>query len=358
MSRPGTVQRIVADLAAEARFLVAGGAAQGRLALCVALGATGAVLLALALGLDDPWWAGITAVAVLQSEARATLVRSVERMLGTIAGAVIGFLLVPTLDSHLLFFLACAGVVGFTIYAQERTSRSYTVMLGGVTSLLILFGSLTEPDKSLNLAVYRCLEVLTGVVSGSLAAYLLHPRRGLPPAFGAARPGIFARPVDADLLGLALIGGVSVAAIPGIWEVLQLPGLGQTPVTAFVMVTALRGDVLLRGLTRCLGCVLGGLYGIAVLGLVGDAFLPWLVCLAFGLYVAGFLQHGGGDASYSGQQASIALLVALVQGSGPTPDILPAVNRLTGIIGGIVLVWLFVFLLDPLRVILVRRFKE
>lgn len=356
MSRARTVRRVASDLAAVARSLVAGGGDQGRLALCVALGATGAVLLALALDLEDPWWAGITAVAILQAEARATLVRSIERMLGTIAGAVIGFLLVPTLDNHVLFFLACTGVVGFTIYAQERTSRSYTIMLGGVTSLLILFGSLTEPDRSFSLAVYRCLEVLAGVVSGSLAAYLLHPRRGVPTDVGTGKPGIFTDPVDADLLGLALIGGIAVAAIPGIWEVLQLPGLGQTPVTAFIMVTALRGDVVLRGLTRCLGCILGGLYGIALLGLVGDAFLPWLACLFLGLYVAGFLQHGGGDASYAGQQAAIALLVALVQGSGPTPDILPAVNRLAGIVGGIVLVWLCVILLDPLRRWLVRSF--
>jgi len=31
------------------------------------LGATGAVLVALALNLDNPWWAGISAVSILQA---------------------------------------------------------------------------------------------------------------------------------------------------------------------------------------------------------------------------------------------------------------------------------------------------
>ena len=61
---------------------------------------------------------------------------------------------------------------------------------------------------------------------------------------------------------------------------------------------ALRSDPGLKALTRLFGCLLGGLYGLVVIGLVGDAFVPWLICLMLGLYAACFLQHGGGDASY------------------------------------------------------------
>jgi uncharacterized membrane protein YccC len=130
---------------------------------------------------------------------------------------------------------------------------------------------------------------------------------------------------------------------------LELPALGQTPITAFVVMTAMRSDPRLKALARLIGCCIGGLYGIAAIGIVGDAFVPWLAWLIIGLYVAGFLQHGGGDAGYVGQQAAVALLMAMVTGPAASPDILPAIDRLTGIAGGIVFISFVMAMLDPLR---------
>jgi len=112
---------------------------------------------------------------------------------------------------------------------------------------------------------------------------------------------------------------------------------------------ALRSDPGLKALTRLFGCLLGGLYGLVVIGLVGDAFVPWLICLMLGLYAACFLQHGGGDASYVGHQAAVAVLMAIVTGQAASPDIWPAIDRLVGIVGGIAIVSLVTALLGPLR---------
>jgi hypothetical protein len=58
--------RITRDISGEAHaFRLTG--TQARLATCASLGATGAVLVALALNLDNPWWAGISAVSILQA---------------------------------------------------------------------------------------------------------------------------------------------------------------------------------------------------------------------------------------------------------------------------------------------------
>jgi hypothetical protein len=57
-----------------------------------------------------------------------------------------------------------------------------------------------------------------------------------------------------------------------------------------------------------------------------------------GLYFAGFLQNGGDDAGYVGQQAALALIMSMVSGPAASPDILPPIDRLTGIAGGIVIV--------------------
>ena len=350
----GTLGRVAQDLVAEAQ--VFGSSHRlARIALCASLGGVGAVLVALTLHLDQPWWAAISAVSVLQAEASATLTRSIERMIGTVLGALVGYLLAPLVAWHLAFEIACAGIVAFTVYGQDRTVRSYAVLMFGVTALLVLFGTLSAPSQALYLAADRSLEVLTGIVVGGLVTYALHPVQGArPPA--AHTPGILSRPVDADLLGIAVEGGIAVAVIPAVWTAFELPGLSQTPITAFVVMTAMRGDPRLKALTRALGCLMGGLFGIASVGLVGDAVLPWLACLSLGLYLAASLQHGGGDAAYAGHQAAIAVILVMVQGPAATPDLTPAIDRLAGIVGGIGVVWAVTALLGPLRRSFVRVF--
>ena len=73
---------------------------------------------------------------------------------------------------------------------------------------------------------------------------------------------------------------------------------------------------------------MGGLFGVASIGLVTDAMLPWLACLGLGLYLAAYLQHGGGAAAYAGHQAAIAIILVMVQGPAATSDLTPAVDRL------------------------------
>ena len=71
---------------------------------------------------------------------------------------------------------------------------------------------------------------------------------------------------------------------------------------------------------------------------IGDAFLPWLLFLAAGLFVCGHIYRGSGDASYVGQQAAIAIMLAMIQGAAPSSDIVPAIDRMVGVFGGILVV--------------------
>jgi uncharacterized membrane protein YccC len=350
----GRLDRIFGDIAEQGLRLLDFRGAQARLALCGALGVAGAVLFAMALNLDNPWWAGISVISILQAEHRATARRAVDRMIGTAVGAAIGFVSAIFVAWHLPFMLACAVVAAFTIYAQERTNRSYAVLLGGVTALIVLFGAFENPHQALWLAVYRGLEVIAGIIVGALVSFVLLPTGG---AGGEepAKPGVWTRPIDVELILIAATGGIAVAAIPVLWTAMELPGLGQTPITVFIVMTALRTDPTLKALARLIGCCLGGLYGVVVIGLVADAFLPWLACLVFGLYLSCFLQHGRGEASYAGQQASIALILSIVVGPAASANMEPAINRFAGIVGGIVVVALITALLDPLRLYLTRR---
>jgi hypothetical protein len=59
---------------------------------------------------------------------------------------------------------------------------------------------------------------------------------------------------------------------------------------------------------------------------------------AAGLFVCGHVCRGSGDASYVGQQAGVAIVLAMVQGAAPSSDIVPAIDRMVGAFGGILVV--------------------
>ena len=226
-------------------------------------------------------------------------------------------------------------------------NHSYAVLLVGVTALLVMFGSLSTPDAALSLAAYRGLEIIVGAAAASLVDTLLAPDRGNPEQ-EPAKPGVFSTPMDKDQLVIAITAGLAIASVPSIWNSLELPGLDQTPITAFVIMIAIRRDPHWTAATRALGCLAGGAYGLLCLGIIDDSLFLWAGLLFLGLYLSGHILHRNGDASYMGHQAGVAVILAMVEGSAPSADILPAIDRLVGIFGGIVLVAVFQNLLSPL----------
>ncbi|RVU16316.1 FUSC family protein [Methylobacterium oryzihabitans] len=340
--------RVLGDLRAQAALLAAGGPTSG-LAFRTALATVLSVLAALALHLDSPDWAGITALAIVQKDVAATLARSIDRAAGTVVGAVVGFIGVGVVDDHLLFGALCVAAVTLGIYGEARVTHGYAMLLGGLTTMLVLFGSLDAPEQALSVAVYRALEILCGIAVSFLVDYALCPsgvlRASLPP-----KPGLFARPVDRGLLAVALTAGISGILIVLIWKGFQLPGFGQTPISAFLILAAMRGEPWLSALNRIGGCFVGGAYGLLAMAACGDAMLPWLGLMLAGLFVTAHVKHGGKDSAYAGHQAAIATVLAMVQGFAPSDDILPAIDRLVGIAGGILVVAVGeILLLPPVR---------
>jgi len=208
-----------------------------------------------------------------------------------------------------------------------------------------MFGSLATPDAALHLAVYRTLEIYVGLIAACIVDFGLADFGVHRPA--TRRPGVWRRPVDRELAAIAITAGIAISLIPAIWETLELPGLSQTPITAFVILNAMRQEPNWKSLTRAAGCLLGGLYGLAAMHFIGDSFIPWLIALAAGTWVTAHIGNGGGDASYVGLQAGVAIVIAMVQGPGPSPDILPALDRLIGVFGGVIIVAICQPLLMP-----------
>jgi len=302
------------------------------------------VAAALALHLEDVWWAGISAFMSTQATRPASLQRAVMRIVGTVAGAGLGILVAPVLahdhvaGSLLVLLFATVGGLGSLV-----SPHGYAWLFMGITANLILMASLTTPPSAFSLGVYRIIEVVVGVASALLIAAVLAPDD--PAGIVSQAPGW------SDLLGKnwqavlhAFRAGIAIMLLPLVWGWLDLPGLSQMAISvaAVMAVPSLSADpdetarnVIGRAVHRLLGCFLGGIAALALLWLSITAFLPWLAALGAGIWVCCHVQASARGVGYVGTQAAIVFIITMVQGWSPADSILPAIDRFAGMACGL-----------------------
>src|SRR5271166_2239297 len=156
------MREIVDTLWHETKELVEPGP-RWRICAMASLSVMFSVLLALALQLDNPWWAGISGFMSTQATRPGSLHRGALRIIGTVAGAGVGFLVMPWLAyDHVagcLFILlfSTLGSLGALV-----SPHAYAWLFMGITANLVALSSLNEPLSVLHNAVYRVLEVSVG----------------------------------------------------------------------------------------------------------------------------------------------------------------------------------------------------
>jgi len=143
---------------------------------------------------------------------------------------------------------------------------------------------------------------------------------------------------------LAWQGAWSVMILASLAYTWNLSGFAQAMVTAVAVLilpaSALgkptRKPVAERMIQRFIGCLLAGAVSLALLPLVGDNALACMVALCAGVWMGCHVQTGTQGASYVGRQFSIAFIMVFVQDHHWSSDPMPALMRLVGILGGIV----------------------
>jgi uncharacterized membrane protein YccC len=352
----GAKRSLVASLIAELRELTVTGP-KAKTCLIATLSVVLSVLAALYLHLDNAWWAGISGFIVSQATSAASFKKGLQRIGGTAAGAAVAFVAMRWIAyDHVacyLFLLICTfvGVLGF-----EVSRNGYAWLLSAVTADMIVLMSLLQPTQTLHAAVYRTAEVAIGTVVAMLLTFMLAddaPDARLDPA---PEPPGFAG-ADAPALLHAARSGVSVMLIPLVWSWLNLPAFGaQMGVTAIVVSAVpalgtppsiLLSTVVTRALHRIVGCLIGGVAALLCLVAPLTTFLPWLLALAGGVYVATHIQSSARGISYVGTQISIVFIMTLVQGFGPPSSIWPGVDRFAGIMIGLMVLLVVSLVLWP-----------
>jgi uncharacterized membrane protein YccC len=328
---------------AEIEIMNARGGHCARTTLAVAL----AVIIALLLRVDAPWWAAISAFVSIQMTAPSSIERGALRIIGTAIGAAIALLLTPWLIEDqvavsLVLFLASA----IAVLGLQVSSHGYAFMLGGVTLDMVVLATLGDPTSALSVACNRTAEVTIGTMMAVLVSLLLSPPAekmthrdapGWSDLFGTQWPSV----------QHALRAGLGVMLVPWVWNFLELPNLSQTAITvAAVMAVqattedevANRQRVVTRATHRIFGCLIGGVAGLAALSLSLENFVPWLLVVCAGVWIGAHVQSSTRGIGYVGTQGAVVFMMTLVQGFGPPASIFAGVERFVGITGGLLIV--------------------
>jgi uncharacterized membrane protein YccC len=117
-----------------------------------------ALIIALWLDLQRPYWAMTTVYITSQPLAGATSSKAFYRVLGTLIGASATVAMLPNfVNAPQLLSLVIALWVGLCLYVSllDGTPRSYVFMLAGYTAAFVGFPEVSEPASIFNATLAR-----------------------------------------------------------------------------------------------------------------------------------------------------------------------------------------------------------
>lgn len=146
-----------------------------------------ALYIAMAIPLDNPYWAMSSVYIVSHPLSGATSSKSLYRALGTFLGACASVAIVPPFAHQpVMLSLVIALWVGALFYFSQldRTPRSYIFMLAAYTVPLIGLSHVNDPETVFNVALARTEEIVLGIVCAAVINAVVFPSR-IAPVLGA-----------------------------------------------------------------------------------------------------------------------------------------------------------------------------
>lgn len=139
-----------------------------------------AMWLSLRFELDQPRTAMLTVAIVMQSRSGMVFAKSYYRLLGTLVGVLVSFLLVALFAQERVPFLIYMAVwIGFCTAGSMifRNHQSYAFVLAGYTLCIVGLPAAINPGQTFNIGVTRISEILIGLLSATLVSDLIFPQR-------------------------------------------------------------------------------------------------------------------------------------------------------------------------------------
>ncbi|MFZ4779255.1 MAG: FUSC family protein, partial [Terrimicrobiaceae bacterium] len=128
--------------------------------------------------LDEPGWALFTVfVLMIAQYVGAIAEKSIFRLIGTVVGGILGYLITGAFEQDPVIFLVLIGFVVGTCTALFGQSRyPYAFFLAGMTTLVVASNGMGNPDTSWTFMLWRIEEIFVGLMVTMLVQSLLWPR--------------------------------------------------------------------------------------------------------------------------------------------------------------------------------------
>ena len=147
-------------------------------------------------------------------------------------------------------------------------------------------------------------------------------------------PDAFTNP---DHVRFAVKGTTAVMVSYFFFKVLAWPGIHTCVITCFIVALPTMGEMISKLTLRISGALIGGAMGIGSLILLMPHLqnsAAFLAMMAVGAFIASWVKTGDERIAYAGLQIGLAFFLSDLKGSGPTPDMTTARDRIIGILIG------------------------
>lgn len=149
---------------------------ENRAAIRTAISALISILISFKFHLETPYWSGMTAVIVSNLYTGSIIDKAMMRIIGTLAGAFLGFFIAGIVaNSFLLYLLCCFLVVSISVYFYNYSKYGYAYLLGALCTFVIVSQLALNPEKAFFVAIWRPVEIGVGVFVSAISAYVIFP---------------------------------------------------------------------------------------------------------------------------------------------------------------------------------------
>lgn len=142
---------------------------------------------------------------------------------------------------------------------------------------------------------------------------------------------------DSDVIIHGIKAGLAAVLALGIWFFSNWPG-GLNGIISSIVISIRKDLFEMTNISvyRLLGCILGGGVAIFPLAFFALNLYEFILILFFAAWAFSYFSFKYSDYAYIGLQANLALVIAMAQAGGPPTDLVPPLERLGGIVIGIV----------------------
>jgi uncharacterized membrane protein YccC len=261
--------------------------------------------------------------------------KGLERVVGRGLGILAGLVLTTWFnETPLLVILLMSLLLTVCFYVYFAGRLAYTFLNAGLYIVAMFQIGHADPASPLPQAEGLFAAIVLGVVAANLVSWLTGAERDLAIRFGEAPLW----PVRVDWLSQSLMLAVTVFLTVIGAEALGLPAEKAAISVILLTVAPHIQALILKGELRIAGLFLAAAWSLGIFLIVG--LLPYFALFAallfLGQFVAAYVTRTAGEYSYAGLQMGLVLPLVAVAPPTEFGSITPAIQRLEGVILGLV----------------------